>query len=259
MDNNAQGDETTITSTSTARTLFVSNMNTTAGYAFQATVAGTNSSPVGSFAHGGSGIALQLVHLGDNGSHLMMYPSGVTGAPAAGSHAAGEIRLDHAQSLHRCLAPGTPGTWAPMRSMAFLTQPRRVIDTRTGLGVAGGVAGPLIKDRIYTFPSFLGVAAIAAQAVGVVGNLTMVAQSGRNLEGRAWMAIVPGFYADGTSRPSSYPGVSTVNAGVGTDAIANQFTCKLGTGPRAGQISIVWSGSSTVNVHAVVDVAAFLF
>jgi hypothetical protein len=188
-----------------------------------------------------------------SGAPLRLDPNAATGAPASATGNLGELYVDSMGVFYKCVAGGGPGTWARMNSTVLLDAPKRVVDTRTGLG---GVEGPLVTGTVYTFPSFFSFAGIPTQAIGLVGNLTMVAPTGKKLTGGAWMAIVPAAYANRTDTPAGYPGVSTLNAGVGTNAVANQFTVKVGTGTYDNRISIVKSG--TMGLHAVVDIAGYI-
>lgn len=195
------------------------------------------------------------LHLANTGSGvpLRLIPGGGVGAPNGSQHLLGELYTDSTGVLYRILAEGAPATWTRVNSTVLLDAPKRVIDTRWGLG---GVEGPLVTGKVYTFPSFFTFAGIPTQAIGLIGNLTMVAPSGKKLVGGAWMAIVPATLPNRSNTPSGYPGVSTINAAVGTDAIANQFTVKVGTGPYDNRISIVKSGS--MSLHAVVDIAGYI-
>lgn len=113
------------------------------------------------------------------------------------------------------------------------------------------------SGKVYTWAPFLASVGIPEQATGLVGNLTMVAPSRTKLTGGGWMAIVPAQYANSTTMPSGYPGVSSLNTPTGTDACANQFTVALGTGSYAGCISICMYSASQP-YHAIVDVAGFI-
>jgi hypothetical protein len=251
--NSADTSSTRLSAATTGDTFEITNTNSsTGGVALRVQHDGTQV-PAAYINNAGQGITLSLDNDG-TGSHLHFIGHTAAGAPtvASGHHLAGSIWADVNNVLWHCVVSGTPGTWVPMRSTVPLDSPKRVIDTRYG---TGGISGRLVKKRIYTFNSFLATAGIPTQAVAVIGNLTMVAPEG--LKSGAWMAIVPAKYNNGVTMPSGYPGVSTINSGP-SDAIANQFTCSLGTGAYAGKVSIMWDGTSNVQPYAIVDVTGYI-
>lgn len=179
------------------------------------------------------------------------------GAPMDPYHNYGEIYMDNTGVLFKVVTEGQPADegvvqkapeWVPFRSTVPIT-PVRIIDTRTGLG---GVKGALPSAKVYNFKNIVGKNGIPTKAVGLVGNLTMVAATG-SLDGLAWMAILPATRAAG----STYnPPTSSVNAAYNCLATANHFTVSLGQGAYAGQISIVTNAK--IGLHAVVDITAYI-
>jgi hypothetical protein len=179
------------------------------------------------------------------------------GAPSDPHHIYGELYMDANGVIFKVVTEGQPADeggvdvppeWVPLRSTVPIT-PTRIIDTRTGLG---GVKGPLSSARVYNFKNIVGTHGIPTKAVGLVGNLTMVAASGR-LDGLAWMAILPATKAAGSTMN---PSTSSVNAAYNCLATANQFTVSVGQGTYAGQISIVTNAKITL--HAIVDITAYI-
>lgn len=187
-------------------------------------------------------------------AQLYLTPNESSGPPTSDTHATGEVYVDTHGVRYRCMAGGSPGVWVEDRSTILLPAPVRAIDTRNG---TGGIQGPLATNKVRTFPSFLSALGIPAMAVGLVGNLTMVAPAGL-LTGAGWMAIVPATLPNGTARTAAYPGVSTINTPTGTDACANQFTVKVGVYDYTGQISIVSYSARGQAYHALVDVAGYI-
>jgi hypothetical protein len=203
----------------------------------------------------GTGYAL---HAEGGKAQLYLKPAATQGQPQTGSHLKGEVLVDSAARIWKCTADGTPGTWVevgaettvPAGLTTLLPVPVRVVDTRKGVG---GFTGPMNKLTWYNFGNFT-ASGVPAEAKGLVGNLTMVAPAGQMLNGRGWMAILPAAHVDKTV--ASDPGVSTVNAGANTVAIANQFTVGLGTGGYTGKISLVFD--SAQKLHALVDITGYI-
>lgn len=192
---------------------------------------------------------------------IWLVPGSSNGAPVGPNHVFGEVFVDATGALYKVVVEGTPAdegvtekpaVWVPMLSTVPLDTPVRLIDTRTG---TGGFKGALSSGKVYNFKNLRGAHGIPATAVGLVGNLTMVAASG-TLDGAAWMAILPATKANGSLAPKGYPPTSTVNAPSGCLAIANQFTVAFAKGPYGGQISLVTNAK--ILLHAVVDVTAYI-
>jgi hypothetical protein len=243
-------------STTSGCTLNITNSNSSDGQVLYCSQNNTSASQAAQI-RGNTRVAALLVENQYTGVPLSILPKAYAGPPSTGYARRGDMMVDSNGVVWHCIAPGTivpsqPGTWVPVRSTVPLGTPRRVIDTRKG---TGGITGRLVKKKVYTFPSFLAAAGIPQQAIAVIGNLTMVAPEG--LKAGAWMAIVPAVYNNGVTMPPGYPGVSTVNS-VPSDAIANQFTCSLGSGGHPGQVSIMWDGTSTVQPYAVVDITGYI-
>jgi hypothetical protein len=177
---------------------------------------------------------------------LALLPAGSAGAPASGAHNLGEVYVDSAGVLYKCVTAGTPGLWAPLLSTIPLASPVRVIDSRVP---TGGISGPISPGTTYTSSVITGGGSgIPAVAVAVVGTLTLVAgTSGGSLNG-GFLAVFPG----GTT----WPGTSNVN-GDTSHAIASGVTVGLGAGANAGKVS-VYAGATGAPVHVLLDVAAYI-
>ena len=140
---------------------------------------------------------------------------------------------------------GVGGSWrrdntlrvdTPAGTAAFT--PARIIDTRSGAQLQGGVT--------YTFGPFNNTNGLPADAIGIVGNLTVV-----NFTGAGYASIFPGGVA--------WPGTSSLNFGppFATSGWANAFTVGFGTGANTGKISIRLSANG-IKSHVVVDVTGYL-
>jgi hypothetical protein len=154
------------------------------------------------------------------------------------------------------------GAWRRMNSVRVdsaagdgtFFKPVRIVETRASKGVRGGITGPLQPNQTYTWPasgSFLGMNGIPSDAVGIVGNLTVVTQGGSSFGGGGYVAIFP---AGVVYTPGTDP--STVNFGDPLFAVPNGFTIGFGIGANAGKFSMYIYGS--VPVYVLVDVTAVL-
>jgi hypothetical protein len=200
----------------------------------------------GSGVYGSSTSGYGLVGSGGR-APLRILPAATAGSPSSGSHQLGEVYVDSAGVIYKCVRAGTPGQWAPVNSTVLLASPVRVIDTRKGTGIA---KGPLRPTTTYTSKSLIGgSSAIPPGALGLVGTLAMVGKTTKStLGGVGYLTIFPG----GTRRPATW----SVN-GDTSHAIASGVTVRLGTGANAGKVSLVVGGTKTAT-HAVLDVAAYI-
>jgi len=167
-------------------------------------------------------------------------------APAAGI---AEILRGSDASLW---ASTTAAAWRRMNSLrvdksdgsgsAFT--PARIFDTRSATGPTAGAA--LNGGQTYKFGPYTGTKGIPADAIGIVGNLTVV-----DYTGAGYIAIFPGGLA--------WPGNSSVNFGppFAASGWANFFVVGFGSGADAGKISLYLS-SNGIKSHAVVDVLGYL-
>ena len=122
--------------------------------------------------------------------------------------------------------------------------PARILDTRSPTGPTAGAA--LNGGTTYTFGPFTGTNGIPADAIGLVGNLTVVGFSGAG-----FVAIFPGGIA--------WPSNSSINFGgeFANSGWANAFTVGMGTGANAGKVSIYVSANG-IHTHVILDVTAYL-
>ena len=185
-----------------------------------------------------TGTGYGLVASGDL-APILLTPGATHGPPTGSAHQLGEIYVDSSGVLFRCVAGGTPGSWAPMYSTVPLATPHRVIDTRSA---TGGIVGPLSPNTTATsFNITGGSSGIPGEAVAVVGTVTMVA-TGQSLPGSGYLTVFPG--------GGAVPTTSNVNADTG-HAIASGLTVGLGSG---GEVSMV----ASIACHALLDVAAYI-
>lgn len=129
--------------------------------------------------------------------------------------------------------------------------PVRIIDTRNSTGTAGVTPAlpanqPLQPGVTYTFGPFTGTNGLPADAIGIVGNFTVV-----NFTAAGYASLFPGGIA--------WPGNSSINFGppFANSGWANAFTLGFGTGANAGKISIRLSGNG-ITSHVIIDVTAYL-
>jgi hypothetical protein len=129
--------------------------------------------------------------------------------------------------------------------------PARVLDTRSSLGTAGsspalGANQPLQPGVTYTFGPITGSHGLPGDAIGIVGNVTVV-----NFTGAGYLSLFPGGSPD--------PGTSSINFGppFASSGWANAFTLGFGTGGNAGKISIRLSNNA-ITSHVILDVTAYI-
>jgi hypothetical protein len=238
------------------------------GFFGGAGVAGASSSGPGGAFGSTTGPDLQLggVTVNKNrvgsGRLAQLQRSGVAAAGPSFTAAAGMSELIRGTDASMWLSTnGTSGTatanWKRMNTVrvdkadgtgaAFA--PARIIDTRSSVGTAGsGLTGnaPLQPGVTYIFGPFTGTNGLPADAIGIVGNVTVV-----NFTGAGYLSLFPGGAPD--------PGTSSINFGgeFANSGWANGFTLGFGTGSNAGKISMRLSANG-ITCHAIIDVTAFL-
>jgi len=151
---------------------------------------------------------------------------------------------------------GAGGSWRRSNTLrvdredgAAAFTPARVLDTRFNTGTTGsGLAShqPLQPGVTYSFGPFTGANGIPADAIGIVGNLTVVSYTGAG-----YISIFPGGVA--------WPGTSSLNFGppFATSGWANFFTVGFGTAGNAGKVSLRLSQNG-ITSHAILDVTGYL-
>jgi len=127
--------------------------------------------------------------------------------------------------------------------------PARILDTRSSLGTTGSGLGanqPLQPGVTYIFGPFTGSHGLPPDAIGIVGNVTVV-----NFTGAGYLSLFPGGAPD--------PGTSSINFGppFASSGWANAFTLGFGTGSNAGKVSIRLSNNA-ITSHVILDVTAYL-
>jgi len=171
-------------------------------------------------------------------SAVNLVPRSTAGAPA-GQAVKGDLAVDSNGVLMMCIADGTPGTWIRVShgGVRPLATPQRAFaavlaqGTDTSTVIAGVVPG------------------VPAQAVGILGNLTVV-----DFKGGGFVTLYP----SQTARPST----SSINwnggAPVPGAAIANAYS--VGLGPDGGVTffadATVPAGTTATNV--LLDVTAYI-
>ena len=128
---------------------------------------------------------------------------------------------------------GAP-TYAPTTYHALT--PARILDTRNGMGLAGGA---LVSHVARTF-AVTGQGGVPAGATAVTGNLTVTGQTSPG-----YLFIGP----NATNNPTS----STLNFPVGDDR-ANGVTVALGAG---GTLSLTYVATAGATAHAIFDVSGY--
>ena len=128
----------------------------------------------------------------------------------------------------------TVPTYAPTTYHALT--PARILDTRNGIGLAGGA---LVSHVAQTF-AVTGQGGVPAGATAVTGNLTVTGQTSLG-----YLSIGP----NATNNPTS----STLNFPVGDDR-ANGVTVALGAG---GTLSLTYVATAGATAHAIFDVSGY--
>jgi hypothetical protein len=124
----------------------------------------------------------------------------------------------------------TPGT------VPLLSQPQRVVDTRTS-------GGPINTGQSRCF-TLAGQSGIPANAVGVLLNVTAV-----SYDAPGWLTIYPG------GQP--VPTTSTLNFQPGAYAIANGVVARIGSNGQVC-VSVGTLGSSAGSANVVLDVTGYM-
>jgi hypothetical protein len=127
--------------------------------------------------------------------------------------------------------------------------PARILDTRSSLGTTNSGLGAnqaLQPGVTYIFGPFTGTHGLPTDAIGIVGNVTVV-----NFTGAGYLSLFPGGAPD--------PGTSSINFGppFASSGWANAFTLGFGTGGNAGKVSIRLSNNA-ITSHVILDVTAYL-
>ena len=155
----------------------------------------------------------------------VLWASRATGAAAAGWKRMNTVRVDAADGSNNFF------------------QPSRAVDSRNSNDQHPGKVGP---DTSQTWGPFPGTNGIPSDAVGIVGNLTIVGYGA----GNGFAAIFP---AGAAYNPNTSP--STVNISGGTVAAANGFTVGFGVGVQTGKLT-VYLGH--VSAFVIIDIVAYI-
>jgi len=207
-------------------------------------------SDIGYGVVGGSG-GIDIAALGTGRILQAPLPDGLLSSPPGGppNYLPNDFELTRDQngvvwiSQPAPVGAATTAFWRRLNSLIPIT-PVRLIDTRNA---TGGIAGPLHSGQTYTW-QVAGTDGIPASAIGVVANFTSTA-----FTGQGFFSAFPG----GTA----WPGTSTLNWPPGAElsaaGVANSSTVSLGTGGRAGKMSVFLSNNG-ITSHLIVDVIAYI-
>ncbi len=178
---------------------------------------------------------------------LLLGLSGSAGAPTTGTHAAGEIYADGNASLYVCNVPGAFGgggatpSFYRLSSVNLLSSPVRLFDTRAGQPAVTNLGRAIAPHETYALTVAGGPTPIPANAVAVIGNITVLGPS------------APGnliFYPAGTSKPTT----ASLTYGSAGLYLANFTIAGVGSN---GQVNInVDSDNAYVNM--VFDCVGFI-
>jgi hypothetical protein len=163
--------------------------------------------------------------------------------PPAGVSYAGDMNVDGNGVFWFCIADspdGTaPGTWVRIshNGTNLLDSPQRAYDSRT-------TGGKLSSGEWRKIPIVGVIAAVPAEAVGIVGNLTVT-----ETEGFGFVSASPS--------NATHPSTSNVNWTTSGVTLANALTVKLDSG-GAFYVYAEASGASGAVTHVLVDVAGYI-
>jgi hypothetical protein len=165
-------------------------------------------------------------------------PRGSLGPPG-GTNFKGDIVVDSAGVLWLCVSGGAPGAWIKVShgGIRMLDSPQRAFDSRNP-----GSGGKFDFNDDRLIPITTPVPAVPTNAVGVVGNLTLV---DTELSG---FAVA---YPAGTTRPAT----SNINWFTPNEIIANSATIRLGPDTGGGLAIRIFTSSRT---NVLFDVAGFV-
>ena len=225
--NDAQGNQTKITSTNATNTFEGQNTSGTgpgvSGVGATGVVGSANTAPgtgVKGFGGGTGGVGLSgnaafgLSLLldgpsGQDGTHMRLVPHPtVTGPPTSTLHQRGEFWLDANGLLFQCVSTGMPGTWIRQSPLVLLSAPVRMHDSRVSMGGPGPLGTNGTRDVTVTNGTTIpdGVSAVLV-------NLTAI-----NPSAKSFMSI----YKQGIA----FPGTSNINYSAGA-TISNNATCAV--------------------------------
>jgi hypothetical protein len=138
--------------------------------------------------------------------------------------------------LGRYLFPARQGFAPTPGTVPLLSQPQRLVDTRTS-------GGPINTGQSRCF-TVAGQAGIPADAVGVLLNVTAV-----SYDAPGWLTIYPG------GQP--VPATSTLNFQPGAYAIANGVVARIGTNGQVC-VSVGTLSSSPGSSNVILDVTGYM-
>jgi hypothetical protein len=163
-------------------------------------------------------------------------PRSTPGAPT-GQAFKGDMAVDSNGVLYLCVAAGTPGTWIRVShgGVRPLGVPQRAYDSRN--------TGGRFSDGESRKISIAGVVAgVPANAVGIVGNVTIT-----NTVGAGFLTIWP----TGQAQPTT----SNINWTTAFTTVANAFNIGAGSG---GDLSVITFGTSGPTTDVIVDVTGYI-
>jgi hypothetical protein len=158
-----------------------------------------------------------VVPLGPGGTLAAVYKAGASGTTHLILDVTGYFAADPAGAR-----------WVPL-------EPARVLDTRTGTGLAGAFTANVARTL-----GVAGVAGVAPGAVAITANLTVTEQTAAG-------------YASVTVVPTTTPATSTLNFPLG-DNRANGLVAPLS---GTGTISLVYKAGTGRTAHLLLDVTGY--
>jgi hypothetical protein len=167
-------------------------------------------------------------------------PRGSVGPPG-GTNFKGDMVVDSDGVLWLCIVGGTPGTWIKVShgGARLLDSPQRAYDSRVTLG------RKLRQQETIPVPIAGVVPGVPANAIGIVGNLTVT-----ETEGFGYVIAYP----DLTTRP----GTSNINWWQTGLTIANSLTVRLGTNGNIAVFTEATVATNAPTTHVIVDVAGYI-
>ncbi|CAN5442815.1 hypothetical protein BH10ACT2_BH10ACT2_21370 [soil metagenome] len=251
-------DTTTLSSTSSSKTLFVIN-STTTGVGIVGTANGNGTGLVGTLdspdtngyavwgdVSGSKGIAVVAT---GGAAQLGLGPYAGDVAPSSDTHYGGELVANQG-GIWYCVAAGSPGSWRKLAGVAsagafHAITPTRVYDSRAAAPIPGTIStGSNRTISVADGRNGSGVVTTAnlvpAGATAVAANITVT-----GTVGRGYLAINPG--------GNLVEGASTINWSATGLTIANGVSLTLNA---SRQLTVICNGGGG-STHFIVDIAGY--
>lgn len=154
----------------------------------------------------------------------------------------GDVLVDKDGVMWFCIADGTPGTWIRLSHGGMRPLPAPV---RAYSSTDPGAGGILHQGERRTVPILSVVSQIPADAVAVLGNLTI-----HSTQGGGYLTIYP------AGAPA--PPTSNVNWSLPGQSIANAVTVGLGTDGSVTLFTDATVPPGSPATHVILDIAAYV-